>query len=190
MEINGCVSADKVGPHQSRGQRDTNLRGFLERLFVVVLSGGYPMGFKWRMTYPPWNQQFEHLKKWMVGRLVSFWDGLQAGAMFSFSEGNCNIYILEICTILRWLPRLWEEEYCFFFFRVGGWMGMDGFLFGTHFQWEPSFRNFGISLEVLFGGSNGFDAQRQWLYLFPWCLWSWTFCQLYVTVIHFKHPSK
>ena len=53
MEINGCVSADKVGLHQSRGQRDTNLRGFLERLFVVVLSGGYPMGFKWRMTYPP-----------------------------------------------------------------------------------------------------------------------------------------
>ena len=43
--INGSVSADKVGLHQSRGQRDTNLRGFLERLLVVVLSGGYPMGF-------------------------------------------------------------------------------------------------------------------------------------------------
>ena len=60
--------------------------------------------------------------------------------MFSFSEGNCNIYILEICTILRWLPRLWEEEYCFFFFFgwVDGW-GWMGFYSELIFNENPPF---------------------------------------------------
>lgn len=85
-----------------------------------------------------------------------------------------------------------------FFFRwVDGW-GWMGFYSELIFNENPP-SNFGISLEVLFGGSNknfqlptsleGFDAQGQWL-TFCWCLFEGTFCQLYVTVIHFKHPSK
>ena len=79
--INGSMSADKVGLHQSRGQRDTNLRGFLERLLVVVLSGGYPMGFKWRMTLPSLKPTVRTPQK-MDGWKTSFLLGWLAGRCY------------------------------------------------------------------------------------------------------------
>ena len=51
-------------------QQDIDI--FVQQMFVVTLTWG-------RYPPPPWNQHSTW--KWMVGIVVSFWDGLFSGAM-------------------------------------------------------------------------------------------------------------
>ena len=39
------------------------------------------------VRYPPWNKQRVYTSKWMVGRIVSFWDG------FHWLPGRCDLLV-------------------------------------------------------------------------------------------------